>query len=747
MKTHTNDFKNEIKEYGRQLDSVITYEENGNAIKLSGEELNAIKPVYEGNLLKSVMKTLEIDSNVDISKDTIINYKLGVKVRDNTVLDYRDNYDYVDFGNYIVQTSEKQEDLISYKITCYDKMLYFMKPFQKIMEYIETEDTEFDENKTYYTSPGVEYTGATTGNPHTLELLEYVPVSFPITIRDYITKLCNFIGIDFANESDTFVNYNKQIKKELYLADDGSSLDYTYRDVLDELAQVTASTICINNNDELEIRYINDTQGKNLYRNSDTYEGNIDAGWTNGGTIDTENTKNGSYSIKTERAWAGPAVNLQQLYNEGKIQIGDTLTYSVYFKTNFVPSGTIPFSFTLYRGASSGGVTVKQYQYSEITPNEWYRLETTFEVTDYSITSQRARIELNYYDRNDAYYFGNNRENFVWFVQPQVEIGNTASDYSPNNLDLINEEYLKDINVNFGEKYGPINSVVFSRSAESDNIYRKDDASITLNGLCELKISDNQILNDDDREDFIDGVFDELKGLEYYINDYTSTGICYYELCDKYNISIDSNLYSCIMLNDEVNITQGLEELVHTELLEQSETDYTKADKTDRNIYKTSLIVDKQEGIIQGLVGRTETLENETEQFIGTTFTQTINDVKIEVKGYTDNKTQNLQDQIDNIDASETQTLKNNLVTIDLDGIHVSTDTSRIQTLIDNDEFSITDSGQEKLAWFGYDEEHNESVAQMSNLTITKYLIAGNHRVEKYGNSDERTGWFYIGGS
>jgi len=573
MKTHTNDFKNEIKEYGRQLDSVITYEENGNAIKLSGEELNAIKPVYEGNLLKSVMKTLEIDSNVDISKDTIINYKLGVKVRDNTVLDYRDNYDYVDFGNYIVQTSEKQEDLISYKITCYDKMLYFMKPFQKIMEYIETEDTEFDENKTYYTSPGVEYTGATTGNPHTLELLEYVPVSFPITIRDYITKLCNFIGIDFANESDTFVNYNKQIKKELYLADDGSSLDYTYRDVLDELAQVTASTICINNNDELEIRYINETN------------------------------------------------------------------------------------------------------------------------------------------------------------------------------DTIDEEYLKDINVNFGEKYGPINSVVFSRSAESDNIYRKDDASITLNGLCELKISDNQILNDDDREDFIDGVFDELKGLEYYINDYTSTGICYYELCDKYNISIDSNLYSCIMLNDEVNITQGLEELVHTELLEQSETDYTKADKTDRNIYKTSLIVDKQEGIIQGLVGRTETLENETEQFIGTTFTQTINDVKIEVKGYTDNKTQNLQDQIDNIDASETQTLKNNLVTIDLDGIHVSTDTSRIQTLIDNDEFSITDSGQEKLAWFGYDEEHNESVAQMSNLTITKYLIAGNHRVEKYGDYEERTGWFYIGGS
>ena len=31
---------------------------------------------------------------------------------------------------------------------------------------------------------------------------------------------------------------------------------YTYRDILDELAQVTASTICLDENDKLELRYI-----------------------------------------------------------------------------------------------------------------------------------------------------------------------------------------------------------------------------------------------------------------------------------------------------------------------------------------------------------------------------------------------------------------------------------------------------------------------------------------------------------
>ena len=61
------------------------------------------------------------------------------------------------------------------------------------------------------------------------------------------------------NINDEFANYNKQITSEKYLDSEGNSLGYTYRDVLDELAQVTASTICIDeDDDELEIRYINE---------------------------------------------------------------------------------------------------------------------------------------------------------------------------------------------------------------------------------------------------------------------------------------------------------------------------------------------------------------------------------------------------------------------------------------------------------------------------------------------------------
>jgi len=415
MKVHTQTYKENVSLLGRELDSKITYILNGVETELGSEELNSVTPHYEGAILKSVMKQLDIDSNIEIPKDTIVNYQFGVKVGE----DANGNvYEYIDYGNYIVYDVEKQEDTSSYKIICYDKLLYSMKDYEDL------------------------------------------GISYPLTINDYISAVCTELGLTFANDEDTYVNYDKIIEAERYLTEDGESLGYTFRDVLDELAQVTASTICINDDDELEIRYITNTN------------------------------------------------------------------------------------------------------------------------------------------------------------------------------DTIDEEYFKDINVNFGQKYGPINSVVLSRSAGSDNIYLKDDASIQLNGLCEIKIEDNQILNFNDRDEFIQGIFNQLDGLEYYLNDCSSTGITYYDLCDRYSVSIGNNTYSCVMFNDEVLVTQGLEENVHTDMPEQTETDYTKSDKTDNKINQAYVIVNKHELDIQSLTSQTSKLNNDvngtptyeifTNYTIGDTITGTV---------------------------------------------------------------------------------------------------------------------------
>lgn len=151
---------------------------------------------------------------------------------------------------------------------------------------------------------------------------------------------------------------------------------------------------------------------------------------------------------------------------------------------------------------------------------------------------------------------------------------------------------------------GPINSIVLARAGESDKIYKKDQNSIDKNGLCELMIKENQFMNFNDRVDYLQELSDKLFSVEYYLNDFVSTGIMYYDLLDMYNIEIFGKTYNCLMLNDEQDITQGLEENIHTDRPETSETDYKKADTTDRKINKTYLIVDKQNQKIEGVISQ-----------------------------------------------------------------------------------------------------------------------------------------------
>lgn len=174
-----------------------------------------------------------------------------------------------------------------------------------------------------------------------------------------------------------------------------------------------------------------------------------------------------------------------------------------------------------------------------------------------------------------------------------------------NPVDTIDKRFLKDINVSFGKKYGPINSLVISRSGQTDNIYRQDTQSIEQNGLTEFKINDNLILLYNDREEYIDNIFDQINGVEYYINDFSSTGIGYLEFLDFYNIQIDENIYKCLMLDSNFKVKNGISEDINTEEPEETNTDYTTSGKTDKDV---SFIVDKQTASINAKVSKGEVI-------------------------------------------------------------------------------------------------------------------------------------------
>lgn len=211
MKAHSNEFKEEIKLLGKQQDVKITYTIDNEQITLGSEDINSVTPNYEASLLKSVMKGLDLDSNIDIPLGTEIKFEYGLLVNGA--------YEYLDYGNYIVYSSEKQEDTLSYSIKCYDKMLYSMKDY------------------------------------------EHIEVNYPCKIKKFLTELCKKIGLEFKDS--TFANQDREFANELFMTinEDGtySSMGYTYRDVLDQIAETTGGCICITLDDKVEVRYINDT--------------------------------------------------------------------------------------------------------------------------------------------------------------------------------------------------------------------------------------------------------------------------------------------------------------------------------------------------------------------------------------------------------------------------------------------------------------------------------------------------------
>lgn len=178
--------------------------------------------------------------------------------------------------------------------------------------------------------------------------------------------------------------------------------------------------------------------------------------------------------------------------------------------------------------------------------------------------------------------------------------------------ETVKPSIIKSTNPTFVEKYGPINTLVFSRAAGSDSIVRSKE-NITDDNRIEIKIADRQILSTNDRADFIDEMFEYLSSLEYYIFDIPITGLTYLEPCDVISLDTGEETYSnCLVLENEVNFNSGLTETIANSKPEVSVSNYKTMSDDDRKINKTTLEVDKQSQTIKSLIenvdGQTKTL-------------------------------------------------------------------------------------------------------------------------------------------
>lgn len=238
--------------------------------------------------------------------------------------------------------------------------------------------------------------------------------------------------------------------------------------------------------------------------------------------------------------------------------------------------------------------------------------------------------------------------------------------YPTETNEVIDNSYLDEDNVVIGEKYF-INSLVFSRAEESDNIYRKNSISIEVNGLHEYRISDNQLLSTNDRDLYIDEMFEYLKSFEFYTFDVQSKGILFLEACDRFAFSLSGKTYSTILLNNEISFESGLMENLYTEAPAETETDYKYADTTDKRINQAYILVDKQNQKITQLTNKTTEHEEriaEVEQDVDGIKQNVSNiiDYKRKVEGITEIHLQEAgQTDILNLEVRGNKTYESNL--------------------------------------------------------------------------------------
>ena len=372
-------------------------------------------------------------------------------------------------------------------------------------------------------------------------------------------------------------------------------------------------------------------------------------------------------------------------------------------------------------------VTVKDLLDAICTRLGWAKRYTTFVNSGVVIDEEKY---------NDGYTFRDVLDEIAQVAGGMIAFVGDELDviYPTDSGEVIDPDNLKTLKM--GEAYGPVNSIVLSRSPQEDNIYKQDADSVAQNGLTEIRIENNQIM-DTHREDFIDGICNALFGLSFELYELESFGIGYLNLGDFFTIKTpDGETHKALMLCDDLKIDQGLSETSSLEAPEATETDYKAASETDKVINKTILRVNKQAQEITALVTKTENIDSAVDG-MGAEITRMAS-VMMDADSVDIKISEAVSSAVDGIDSIETSTGYR----FDKDGLNIHKDGEQMHNTLDNTGMYVRRNSEDVLV-------ANADGVTAINLTARQYLIVGeNARFEDYnnGNGSRRTACFYIGG-
>lgn len=207
----SNDFKTAMKQPIKELDAYIELDEDNKIT--SADDLISFKLSCDTGMCKTAMRKLECKYLGEHNLlDQWVQVGFGVKLSNGT-------FEYLDYGSFLVTEIAIAKDTGVTTIVGYDKMINSMTKYSKL------------------------------------------DVEYPISLYDYTDLLCDKCGLILGNE--TFTHADWLINGELWENISG----ITYRDILVQIAQVTASTCIISNDDRVYFKSISNTNEQLTYAN------------------------------------------------------------------------------------------------------------------------------------------------------------------------------------------------------------------------------------------------------------------------------------------------------------------------------------------------------------------------------------------------------------------------------------------------------------------------------------------------
>lgn len=183
-----------------------------------------------------------------------------------------------------------------------------------------------------------------------------------------------------------------------------------------------------------------------------------------------------------------------------------------------------------------------------------------------------------------------------------------------NNVVNINDDLLKNKNITFDKKNGAFNTIILSRSADTDSLSKSIPEDLSDDKKVAYRISDCQLLNDNDRGDYLDNILNKIYGLEYYVYDTELNGYGGFEPLQKIKFVTGGKEFNSYVLGNEEIITQGYEQTIKAPQMSTIEQDYSITDTDDRKLNQVNLIVDKQGKTITAQAQKIDDLDTKTAQ-------------------------------------------------------------------------------------------------------------------------------------